>query len=409
MATISYTAAAKAVAQVDTITPGGTIAATDIFTMTVNGKSLSFTATTTTVDHVVTGLKAAFDATTEPEWGELTASDDTTTLTLAGRTLGKPFTVTTSINNVSGGAAPTLTQATTTSCSGPAFANVAANYSGSATPSTGDTLIVEGDADILYGLDLSAVTLARMIIRDYGGRIGLPPKNDEGNYPEYRDQYLKISATVLDIMDNVSSGRIRLNVGSAQTAATVMTSGTSPVPTIAAVTLVGTHASNVVNIMGGQVGIATETGETSKVATLRVGGGNNRPNVTISENVTLTTVVLDGGDLTLYADFANGTVNGGTLNLVDDPDISGTLTIRKGSPVIINGGPTIAKIVMAGGTLDMTQDARPVTVTNCDLYSGSTIRDPYQRVTWSNAIVKKECDFPDVSLELGNSATVSFA
>ena len=409
MATRYYVGAAKKVAQVDTITPGGTIAATDTFSVIINGKTLTFTATTTTVAHVVTGLYNLWIASEEPEFQEIAPTDSTTTLTLTARTPGKPFTVTASVSNVSGGAAPTLTQATTTSASGPSFYTTAANWSGSSTPTTGDTAIIEGDYEILYGLDDNSTTLAKMVIRDFSGRIGLPPVNPDGNYPEYREQYLKVSATILDILENVTSSRIRINVGSNATTTTVLSSGASDVATIRAVTIKGTHADNIFNIIGGEVGIATEASETATVKTLRVGGGSVQPQVDVGDGTTLTTVVLNSGTLNCYADFTTGTINGGTLNLIDDPDIGGTLTIR-GAPAVVKGGPTIAKVVVVdGGVLDLSQDSRTLTITDCDVYSGATILDGFGRVTWTNAIVKKECDFDDLDLQLGHGKSVSFA
>lgn len=411
MATISFTGAAKLVTQITTITPGGTIAATDTFSVICNGKTLTFTATTTTVAHVITGLYDLIQAANDPEWGEFTASDDTTTLTLTGTTPGKPFTVTTAINNVSGGAAPTLTAATPTAASGPSFANVAANYSGAATPTTGDTLFIEGGAQILYGLDLSAVTLARLVIRDFSGRIGLPPVNADGEpYPEYREQYLKVSATVLDILQNVTSNMIRINVGSAATTATVLSSGRSNLDTIKAVTLLGSDSTNIVNAVGGQVGVATEAGETAKIGTLRVGGSVTPPEVECGEGVTLDEFALLGGSLTLNCDFADGTANGGTLNMIDDPDVSGTLTVRNGAPCVINGGPTIAKLVLSnGGVLDLSQDVRAVTFTNVDLYRGAKVIDPNGRAVYSNAVSLKECDLIDLDWQVGYGRSVTIA
>ena len=409
MATRYYTGAAKRVAQVDTVTPGGTIAATDTFSVTINNKTLTFTATTTTVAHVVTGLYNLWVASEEPEFLEVEPTDSTTTLTLTARTPGKPFTVTASVSNVSGGAAPTLTQATGTAASGPEYWNVAANWSSATAPTTGDTAIIEGNYNILYGLDDNSTTLAKMVIRDFSGVIGLPPTNPEGGYPEYRDQYLKVSSTIIDIMQNVTSPRIRINVGTNQTTATVYSSGTSGDPTIKAVTLRGTHASNVVNNLGGEVGTATEAGETATVATFRQGSSASNPVTEIGDGASLTTVVVDSGTLINYADFTNGTANGGTIILVDDPDIGGTLHVREAT-VVVNGGPIIAKLVLAGGSvLDLSQDARALTITDCTMHAGATVRDPFGRATWTNAIVKSECDFDDLTLEMGHGKSVSFA
>lgn len=408
MATRTYTGAAASVAQVQTVTPGGTIAATDTFTLTHgSGKALTFEATTTTVAHVVTGLYDKIVASTEPEWQEIEASDEGTHLLLTGRTPGVPFTVTSSISNVSGGAAPTLTDSVTTAASGPNFWNVAANWSGAAVPTTGDTAIIEGAFNINYGLDNSGDTLARLIVRDFSGTIGLPPLNQSG-YPEWREQYLKVSATILDVLHNVTSGLMRFNVGTVQTALAVYTTGSPTSPTVKALTFRGTHASNAGSILGGSVGVATEASETATFTTFGVADSQN-VDVELGIGCTLTTVTQDGGNVYLWADATTVNVNGGTMYLCDDPDIATALKIRTGGTAIVNGGPTIAKVFLEGGTLDCEKDVRAFTVTDCDLYAGSTIADRFGRVTWTNAIAKKGCDFDAVTLRMGISKAVSFA
>lgn len=416
MATRTYTGAAAYATQVQTVTPGGTIAATDTFTLTHgSGKALTFPATTTTVAHVVTGLYDAIIAAqaVDVEWQEIEATDNTTHLTLTARTPGVPFTVTSSISNVSGGAAPTLTDAVTTAASGPNYWNVAANWSGATLPVDGDTVVIEGTYNIQYGLDTSAVTLARIIVRDFSGTIGLPPINQNG-YPEWRDQYVRSGAsadaqtTIIDIMQNVTSGLMRFRTNDSQTVLNVYSTGSPSSPTIKALTFYGTHASNVANLLSGSIGIATEASEAATFATIGTADNQNL-DVELGLGLSLTTLNQNGGNVYLYADATNAIVNGGTLYLCDDPDIGTALKIREGATVVVNGGPTIAKLFMEGGTFDAEKDNRAFTVTNCDLYKGSTIADKSGRATWTNAIAKLGCDFDQVTLRMGLNKSVSFA
>ena len=409
--TISYTSREAAVAQVDHVTPGGTIAATDLFRIALGSKTLEVVATATTVAHIVALLKNAIDAAqaTEPEWTRVTASDETTHLQVTSRTPGEPFTLTAAIVNTSGGTAPTLTPSTATASKGPRHYDHAANYSGGALPANGDTLIVEGGHSLAFG-DLSAVTLAPFIVRDFGGQIGLPPVNQDGGYAEYRPQEMLISATIFDCMQNVVSQCLRINFGSAQVTGTVYSSGTPLERTLHAVTLRGSHASNVFTLLGGSVGIATEAGETATAATIRTGAsissGDSRPRSAKARRVTNFT--MEGGNVRLYADSANVIVDGGTCQLIDDPDISGSCIIRESGTVEVNGAPTVAKfIVGSGGFLDLSKDARPFTVSACDLYAGGRIYDPFKRATWSTGIVLKQCGLEDVTLNIGNDRTVS--
>lgn len=91
---------APAVAQVTRITPAN-VEIGDIFTLTVNGKSISVTATAATVSNVCTLLAAAIAAvtTTIPEFNEFSVSNQSTSLLLTARTAGVPFVITGSTTN----------------------------------------------------------------------------------------------------------------------------------------------------------------------------------------------------------------------------------------------------------------------------------------------------------------------
>jgi hypothetical protein len=91
-------------AQVTKITPA-TVDVGDKFTLTCNGKSVSYTALAATVADVVAGLVAAVTASTIPEFAEMLASAaaDNSYLTLTAVTAGVPFTVTTSTTNTTAG------------------------------------------------------------------------------------------------------------------------------------------------------------------------------------------------------------------------------------------------------------------------------------------------------------------
>lgn len=408
MATRYYTGSAKKVAQINTVTPGGTIAATDTFTITINNKSITFTATTTTVAHVVTGLYNLFIASTEPEFLEIEATDSTTHLTLTARTAGIPFTIATAIDNVSGGGAPTLVDATTTAASGPEYANVAANWSSATLPVDSDIIIIEGAHNIRYGLDQSSVSPERIIIRDFSGQIGLPPINATGGYPEYRDQYMKYGAVAdgvtidIDILTNVTSGLIRINTNDAQTVLNVYSTGRPAVSQVKSVTWLGSHASNVVNVLSGSVGVATEASETATVATMRVGPGvlGGSLDMECGLGLSLTTLRHYGGTVAAFNDI--GTIvcdgSGALLTLWDDADVTTALTSQNGATVYPNGTMTIAATTVGnGGQVLLTQDNRGVTFSGAvTLEAGAIFMDPFARGTYSGT--------PDI--QLGGGATL---
>lgn len=416
MSTRSFIGGAVAVAKVYTVVAAGTIAATDTFTVTIGSVSFTFPATTTTPEHVHTGLYnliiAAQQAGGAQGWSGITATDGGASgLILTVNTPGEDFTVTTAINNVSGGAAPTLTATASTANSGPEVANLAANWSGATVPVDSDIIEFDGPHKMKYALDQSSVTPERIKIHDFSGQIGLPPVNEIGGYPEYREQYAKWGAsgdgvTVdIDVYATNQSGLIRFNFNDAQANVNVYGTGTRAFGTVPSFCILGTHSSNVFNFMAGDCGVATEAGEAATAATIRIG---EAANVEIGEGVTVTNVDSEGGTVSLYCDVANYTAYKGNSILIDDPDITTQLKVLGGATATINGGPTIAKLVLLG-KLDMSHDTRPVTITNCDIYAGAEVFDPRGRITWSNAIVKKECDFHEIKLVLGHGKSVSFA
>lgn len=395
MSTRSYVGAAPLAAKVYTITPGGTIAATDTFAVTCGGTTFTFTATTTTVAHVTAGLyaliAAAQTAGSSLEWAPLTAADATTALTVTTTTPGEDFTLTVAVSNVSGGAAPTLTLTTTTANSGPEQYDNALNWSSATLPVDNDTIVIEGNYNLRYGT-LASVTPARVIIRDFSGTIGLPPINANGRYPEYRSQYMLLGnaadaiAMTWDFMGNITSGLMRLSAADAQVTVNVYSTGTPSDPTIAALTLIGTHASNVLNVLSGSVASASESGEASTWANWRTGEGTfaGALDLELGLGCTLTTGTQGGGIVRLVNDCATVVVDGGTLFLIDDPDIGTKLTINENATVVVVGGPTITAMLIQGGKLDATKDIRPFTITSSSVGIGSVIDDKFSRITLTN-------------------------
>lgn len=412
----TFIGGAPLVKKVVTIVAGGTIAATDTFAVTIGAITFTFTATTTTPEHVHTGL---YDLIIDSQelggsqgWANLTVEDNGAAgLVLTANNPGEDFTVSVLATDVSGGADPTLTATVTTANSGPEVANIAPNYSGAAVPVDSDTVAFEGKHFARYGLDQSSVTPERIDVRDFFGHVGLPPTNQLGGYPEYREQYAKWGAagdgvTVdINVYDTNRSGLIRFNINDAQGIVSVYGTGPRDYQEVPAFCFLGSHADNVVNFIAGNCGIATEPGETATAKTVRIG---RDAVVELGEGASITNCDSEGGTVTLYCDVANYTAFAGNSLLIDDPDITTLLKVLSDATVTINGGPTIAKLVLLG-KLDMSKDVRPVTITNCDIYAGAEVFDPRGRITWSNAIVKKECDFDDIKLVLGHGKSVSFA
>jgi len=421
MSTRTWLGHAPAVAQVQTWTLSGTWEADDTITLTINGKAVTFTAGSTTISDIITAMVTAYNllpATTHPEFAEMTASKSGTTIfVLTADTAGRPFAASMTTADAGGAADDQLIEGDVTATAGTAATanagpycwSTAANWSGGAVPVNSDDVVFENSSvDCLYGLDQSAVTLTSLTVKQsYTGVIGLPRTNTTGtNYVEYRDTYLKVSATTITVGqgDGSGSGRIKINVGTAQTTVNVYNTGSAKEAGIESLLLLGTHASNAVNVTKGSVGIAVFSGEVATVATLREGYLTNQAGdavVRCGAGVTLTNISKSGGRLDIASDTTAVT------------QTAGELICRAGAPtsLAILGGTlyyqstgTIGALVGGsggGGVADFSQDNRAKTVTACDIHYGFTIKDPFGVVTWTAGIDCVECGAEDVKLYLG--------
>ena len=307
MATLIWRGDAPAVAQVDNVTFSGWTSG-DVFTVTINGKAINYTTVDTnsaTVVDAFVSLIGQYDNDI-PEFAEISASDGGSTLILTGPTDGKPFT-TTWTDDGAGSASST----TPTSPSGPNWANEPDNWSTGSNPANSDDVYFENNSvDCLYGLDqLSAVTLTSLNIKaSYTGKIGLENYNSNLSYYEYRPTELAISATNVYVGegDGAGSGRIKLNLGSAQSEVRVYRTATPDEPELGSLILRGTNTSNVLRVTRGNVGVGTnKAGDDADFATVQVSFEDSQDSdasVRIGESVsTLTTVNQDGGEKSLAA------------------------------------------------------------------------------------------------------------
>jgi len=420
MANTIFKGDAMAVAKVCTATPGGTIESGDVFILTCAGEAVSFAATATTVANVCTGLAAAWNLSTVTEHTEITASDDTTTITLTGNTAGVDFTITATTTETGGGAADaqTFTLAIATEVQGP---NVwcADNFTEGTVPGASDVVIFEdSDVDCLYLIDQNAVTVGSLIIKQsYTGSIGLPFYNNTGTkYWEYRERYLKISATTVTIGDQdangdaVGSGRIQLNVGSAACTCTVHDTGDSSTDGVGAFIFVGTNAANILNVNRGEVSVAPWGGETAVLATLRVGyvdSLESDANVTCGSGTTLTIVTKNGGVLEINSAVTTVTQTGGGKLAIRGAATCTTLNAEDGTTFYDSTGTCTTAIVGGGATLDFRRVQGARTVTNASIYEGGTIHDPAKSVTWTNGIDLQHTRVDDVSLDIGTHLTLT--
>ncbi len=423
MTTIRWKSGAVPIAQVQEYVFGGTWETTDVITLTIGNKVVSTTAGSVVTATVVSALVTTFNAisaTYYPEFADITATANSATFILTADDRGVPFICTIATTETGGGAADAQTidgaassaGASTTACSGPNHWDTAKNWDTGAVPVNADDVILENNTtSIKYGLAQSAVTLASLTVNaSFSGSIGLPEINTEGDnaYPEYRATYLAISATTCTIGrgDGSGSGQMKLNFGSVQTALDVQSTGSPTEADLPALIWKGTNASNTVNVSSGSVGIAQYAGEVATVLTLRVSGDAVLacgPGV-----VTLTTLNMDGGTVTLYAGLTTVAKNGGTLTCWAG-NIT-TLTDDDGTTSYLGVGTIATLNVGTDATMTFSPENRGTLagciVTNANFYGGSTILDPFGRVTWSNPPRLVRCRNTEVTFDFGNGKTL---
>ncbi len=306
-----------------------------------------------------------------------------------------------------------ITTSTTTSSSGPNNWDVASNWSTNSVPVNGDIVYI-GDTttSILYGLDQSAVTLAELHVEQtFTGAIGLPRNNGDGTsaYFEYRDSYLQVGATLLFIgaKDGDGSERVKIDLGSVQSTVLITDSGTSADANTPAILLLGTHASNVVNINRGTLGIAYYPTEVSTIATLRQAFYDSPADDTtvhVGAGVTLTDVKKSGGELDLYA--ATTTLEQTEGETTIHSGAHAAITIVSGTLNYNSSGTLTTVSVTGDAVLNFDQDRRPKTVTTINKNSDDSLIKDNSSCIASPVINMNNVD--DLGqLEFGNGYTVT--
>ena len=387
MAKAKWRGDAPNIADVWTATPGGTIAATDIFTLTINGKDVTFTATTTTVSHVVTGLVTAWNLSTVPEHAEYAAADTGTThITLTAKVAGVPGTITSSITDVSGAPPPTLAMSNTTPATGSAFADNAANWSTGAVPiDDTDSVVFEGSSKpMYYGLDQSAIDLTGLeILKSYTGTIGLSEYNASG-YKEYRGLYWQIGSPETDIGlgEGSGSGRIKIDNGSDLSVIRVWGTGSPAETGIPSFLWKGTETgeTNTMIVNKGSVGIAFFAGDTSKMTSLTVGYDANRArDATVfcgpDLSASLPTILQTGGTLDIETNITAATITGGVLTISGTATV-GALRADGGTTYYTTSGTMTTLDISGGAVLDLTRSTQTRTISTINMYEDAIIIDP---------------------------------
>ncbi len=375
MATVRWVGGATAVAQVDTLTVGGTIEADDVFTITVTGENgdtheVEVTAGSTDADTVATTIAAAWNADTHYLCTPVTAAavgGGSGELTLTADTAGMPFYVSVATTEAGGGAADDqtfeITSPQTTANAGPYDWNTAANWDTGTVPVGGDTVYVEG-ATILYGLDQSSLgTNVDLYVNR--SQVGSNP-SDGRNAP-----YLQIPCTALNINEYVGpgsvtqSGPVMVDTGDADgTRITVFGGSSNATTRLPSVWLkcnnddTASDYGTKIDVRGGYVGIAYDSGSTSAALHLKVSGGSVYAGDGFSVNAT------DG-----WIECSGGTANIGLASQLPTlVNLGGTVTVRRttsdvldvtntGGTMVLRCGAASGVVTVYGGNVEWIGDS----------------------------------------------------
>lgn len=265
------------------------------------------------------------------------------------------------------------------------------NYSPNGNPTTGDTLIFDGDATgDCAGADLSAATLAELHIRkSFTKSLGSTATA------------FKIGATLVFIGQNLEpsqtpSGPTRVVLDLAAAQSTVVIYGTgagTPDTGLENIRIKGSHASNSLYMLGGTaaVGIGTNSvSDTATFATITVNGGR----LNVGSGVTWTTMAVGGQGI--VTTFAGG--SGTTLTLDGSAQVESqgnyliaTVTVNGGTFKASHrksSGASITTLTRSGSnaTVDFSADPRSVTVTTFNEGDGTLKVFNNSQVTFTTTV-----------------------
>ena len=423
MANPKWIGNAPAVAQVTEWAFGGTWEVGDIIdiapgTSTVKLYSYSVLSTTITtfLDSLVTALNA-LSADEYTEWAEVTWSRSGSSLVATGDTAGVPFQFTVSTRDAGGAAdSQTIDGGTTsdgtdsTACSGPNFANVAANWSTGAIPVDTDDVEIAVPVSILYGLEgLNDVTPASLKIHSSfwqnGAIIGLPEINGSGTtaYNEYRPRFLQFlgcTLATIGVGDTDGATLLNLDFMTGNVAVSVLRTGQSRDTTRPALCLKmnpSAAADGTLEYLGGSVGVGFY-GETGKCTFRATDSRNSGGKLIVGPNInTGATTVIGSGTVEIHAATTVLTQTGGivtTLGTGAHP----TVNAWAGKLYYNSSGTLGATAINIGekGDLDLSADMTTKTIgTTINMAKGATFQDPYG-VGGNWAVKPVKCQLRDV-------------
>jgi len=403
MANIFWLGTAVAVKQVSTVQITAFDASTT-YKITIGTEVVSVVGNTDE-DTTASDLQVALEASTHPYFTNIDWTVATDTVTATAGTAGVPYVATSS---VTGGAGTIGSVTETTASSGPNDWSTAANWSGAAVPvSNDDVTLTDNSVSVAWGLAQQAVDLDSLTItKTYTGKIGLDrtvfattsnAATTDTSAVEYRDTYLDIESTLVDIGEHdgpgnpAGSSRIKLNLGIHESTIVIHDSGNSTseagLPSIRL--LIDKTTTDVfVKSAPAGLGIAVDApDETSSIRLMSISDVSASSKITLSNGVTVITFEQTGGSnfLNAAATITLLTIKGGVITSNGDYLIT-TVTISGGTyncNHIPSSGAAITTLNINGGIVDTQNNNQARTITTTNLAVGGTLKSDNDDVTFT--------------------------
>ncbi len=241
-------------------------------------------------------------------------------------------------------------------------------------------------------------------MKSYTGKIGLERlefattangATTVATKQEYRDTYLRISATTAKLGEHYDAGspsgssRIKIDFYTGATTLTVFSTATTSADTgRPAVRIKAVNASNVIQVRSapGGFGIAADApGEVSTISIFTCTDPTTGSRCHLGAGVTCSAYTQTGGVnvLEAAATVSSATVEGGQLST--EGTFALTSLIVYDGVVASNSTGTITALTMYGGTVDFTGSRAARTVTTLNWALGGDVIAPYE-VTMSSIV-----------------------
>lgn len=379
------------------------------YRLVINGKSVEFTATASTQANVTDGLVAAVQASAEPEFGEIVATNASNVLTIETAVAGTDVTFTASTDGV-----PTAAITELVAPTGPNHFLNTENWVGGVLPVSTDSLeFSNSEYDCLYELENVGILVVGVSIDStYSGAIGLPVQNPAG-YREYRPRFLKLGDGSVPVELTVGLGdgrqpsRVFYDASGGRVTARVYGTGNGfgdELPVI----VKNTGDSSAVDVYAGAVHLDADSAGT--VSVLRITPAEQQSNVSVlvDEAVTLGSIVQNGGSLECRGNASSCVCEGGTSRFVLDA-LCPTIEVGSGGIVYWESTQSVSTKVTVRdqGSIDFSRNAKSKSVLAGVMHSGSTWFDPLGAVQIPGGILVSGCGLEDINLDVGQGKTLS--